>query len=310
MVPHHPYVLTPWGGTSADAWLPTSVPRDADDATLDFIFREIYAQQAMQIAAVDRMIGRLMDHLEEIGAWDDATVVITSDHGMGTTKPVFNRVATDDNIDELYRIPLFIKAPGQTEGEVRDEPASTLDVLPSLVDLLGIEAEWDFDGHSLFDGSEPTADRHVTSDLEDAFAVAARQAAQFPRGEGWDDLAAVGEGADLVGRPVAAVEVGAPSELEVTFDRADLLSSLSVSSGEVPYSLRGSLRGADDTPPELVVALNGTFAGTIGGYRADGDAWLFSGVMANYFVDGGNEVVAYEVERAAGSVTLHPVAER
>jgi hypothetical protein len=310
LLPHHPYVLSPWGGWSPEGWIPRSVPVDADEATFDFIFREIYAQQAMQIAVVDQTIGHMMNHLKEAGAWEDATVVVTSDHGIDTTKPVFNRVPTQDNVDELYRIPLFIKGPGQVDGDVRDEPASTLDVLPSLVDVLGVEAEWDFDGHSLFDGSEPKVDRLVTSDLEDAFAVAERQAAQFPRGEGWDDLAAVGEGQDLVGRRVADVELGGPSELEVSFDSADLLSNLSASSGEVPYSLRGSLRGAEDTPPELVVALNGTFAGTIGGYRPDGDAWLFSGLMANYFVDGPNEVVGYEVERTAGGVTLHPVAQR
>jgi Sulfatase len=310
LLPHHAYALSPWGPSNTDTWNPNMVPAHADDPGYDFIFRELYALQAMQIGAVDQMIGQLMEHLEATGAWDDTTLVVTSDHGIDITPPGFTRTQTPDNTDELFRIPLFIKAPGQTKGAIDDAPASTIDVVPSLVDLLGIEAEWTFDGHSLFDGSTPTTDRLVTGGIEAAQQVARRHTAQFPRGEGWDDLAAVGEGQDLVGRRVADVEVGAPSELEVGFDRADLLSNLSASSGEVPYSLRGSLRGADDTPPELVVALNGTFAGTIGGYRPDGDGWLFSGLMANYFVDGPNEVVAYEVERTAGDVTLHPVAQR
>ena len=54
--------------------------------------------------------------------------------------------------------------------------------------------------------------------------MAAKQAALYPRGEGWDDLAAVGEGEDLVGRAVAEYEIGAPSELTVRFDRRDLLA--------------------------------------------------------------------------------------
>jgi hypothetical protein len=211
-------------------------------------------------------------------------------------------------MDELYRIPLFIKAPGQGDGVVRDEPASTVDVLPSIVDLLGIESEWDFDGHSLFDGSEPTVERLVTSEVGAAFAVAARNAAQFPRGEGWDDLAAVGEAQDLVGRPVEGVAVGAPSELTVSFDRRELLVELSLT-GAVPYSLRGSVTGSERTPPELVVALNGTFAGAIGGYRPDGGSWLFSGLMANYFVDGANDVVVYQVERTGDRLVLHEVTQ-
>ena len=305
-LPHHPYVLTPWGGVDTDTWIPSAVPRTASDPGYEFIFRELRGLQAMQVGAVDGMIGQLLAHLEDTGAWDDATVVVTSDHGVDITPPGFTRKPSDDNLDELFRIPLFIKAPGQTAGQVRDDPASTVDVLPSLVDLLGIDADWTFEGHSLFDGSEPKIDRFLTSDVQAGFEVAGRQAAMFPRGEGWDDLAAVGEGEDLVGRAVADYQVGAPSELAVRFDRGDLLDNLSLA-GEVPYSLRGSLTGTAGTPPELVVALNGTLAGTIGGYRPDGDAWKFSGLMANYFVDGPNDVVAYQVERSRTGVVLHAV---
>jgi hypothetical protein len=305
-LPHHPYDLTPWGGVDTDTWIPSAVPRTASDPGYEFIFRELRGLQAMQVGAVDGMIGHLLAHLKDTGAWDDATVVVTSDHGVDITPPGFTRKPSDDNLDELFRIPLFIKAPGQTAGQVRDDSASTVDVLPSLVDLLGVEADWTFDGHSLFDGSEPKIDRLLTSDVRAAFRVAERQAAQFPRGEGWDDLAAVGEGEDLVGRAVADYRVGEPSELAVRFDRRDLLANLSLT-GAVPYSLRGSLIGSTDTPPELVVALNGTLAGTIGGYRRDGDAWKFSGLMANYFVDGPNDVVAYQVERTRDGVVLHAV---
>jgi hypothetical protein len=307
--PHHPYDLTPWGGTNTDTWNPAAVPDGPSDPGFDFIFRELRGLQAMQIGVADQAIGHLIDHLKETGAWEKGTVVVTSDHGVDISPPGFTRIFTEDNMDELFRVPMFIKVPGQTAGETRDDEASSVDVLPSLVDLLGIETEWEFDGHSLFDGSEPKIDRVVTSDVEAAFEEAARQQAVFPRGEGWDDLAAVGEGEDLVGRPVSDLPVGEPSELSVSFDRADLLANLSTV-GEVPYSLRGRLEGSEATPPELAVALNGTFAGTIGGwYRGDGDEWLFTGLMANYFVDGPNDVVAYQVERTGDRITLHPVAD-
>ena len=81
-------------------------------------------------------------------------IVVTSDHGTNFTPPDIGRMpVTDHNREEVYRIPLFIKAPGQTTGEVRDESAQTIDVLPSIVDLLDAEVDWKFDGHSLFDGS-------------------------------------------------------------------------------------------------------------------------------------------------------------
>jgi Sulfatase len=306
--PHHPYELTPWGGVNTDTWNPAAVPQKPSDPGYEFIFRELRALQALQLGVADQNIGHLVDRLKALGAWEEATVVITSDHGVDITPPGFSRTPTPETIDEVLRIPLFIKAAGQTEGEVRDDPASTVDVLPSLVDLLGIDTRWRFDGHSLFDGSQPRIDQMVASEVEAAFEVAARAAALFPRGESWDDLAAVGEAEDLVGRSVKEFEVGPPTDLSVSFGRRDLLENLSVDSGPVPYSLRGVLRGSETTPPELAVALNGTFAGTIGGYRPDGDSWKFSGLMANYFIDGPNDVVAYQIARTGNRVILHEVS--
>ena len=60
---------------------------------------------------------------------------------------------TEENGEEVFRVPLFVKAPGQSTGETRDDSAQNIDVLPSIVDLLGAEVDWEFDGHSLFDDS-------------------------------------------------------------------------------------------------------------------------------------------------------------
>jgi hypothetical protein len=316
LLPHHPYRLTPWG----DGPVPvTRLPDDkgrgderlpaADDPAHDFRFRQLHALQAMQIAAVDSLVGEMIDHLESTGAWNDALVVLTSDHGIDTTSPGFTRYENERNTDELFRIPLFIKAPGQTAGAVDDAPASTMDVLPSIIDLLEIDTDWDLEGHSLFDGSEPSIDRHVRTGVGAAIRVAAAHEAQFPRGEDWSALAAVGEGEDLVGDDVSELRMGEPSPLRWSLDHGDDLDDLSIAVDSVPYIMEGTVEGGSSRPPELVVAVNGTLAGTIGGYLPDGDAWQFTGYIAPFFRDGRNEVVAYEVERAAGTVTLHPLGE-
>jgi hypothetical protein len=315
VLPHHPYLLTPWGdGYLPAIRLPDRISHGAnklpavDDPAYDFEFRQLYPYQAMQIGALDGLVGEMIDHLEQTGAWDDALVVVTSDHGIDMTAPGFGRREDDTNTDELFRIPLFIKAPGQTDGRIDDAPASTVDILPSIIDLLDIEANWKLDGHSLFDGSEPTIDRHVTSDVEAAFAVAAAHEAQFPRGEDWVALAAVGEGEDVVGTRVRRHRVGEPSPLAWSLDHGDDLDDLSVAHDRVPYIMEGTVTGSAGRPPELVVAVNGTLAGTIGGYRPVDGGWHFTGYIAPFFEDGRNEVVAYQVERTGGAVILHPVA--
>jgi hypothetical protein len=314
VLPHHPYRFTPWGeGPLPATRLPDEVSSGRnklpapDDPAYDFMFREVYPLQAMQIGAVDKLLGEMMDHLEAVGAWDESLVVVMSDHGIDMTAPGFTRRVDDTNAEEVFRFPLFIKTPGQAEGRIDDAPASTVDVLPSIIDLLGIDTDWELEGHSLFDGSERVIDRKVASDIEPALRLAAAHQAQFPRGEDWMALAAVGEGEDLVGNPVGDYRVAAPSPLHWQPDAAEVLQDLSVAEDPVPYILEGEVTGADSRPPELVVAVNGTLAGTLGGYLADGDAWRFTGYVGPLFRDGRNEVVAYEVDRAGGAVTLHPL---
>lgn len=318
LLPHHPYRLTPWG----DGQLPvTRLPDDKgtgeeklpgpDDPAHEFRYRQLYALQAMQIGAVDALVGEMIDHLESTGAWDDALVVVTSDHGIDATAPGFSRYQNEarSNTDELFRIPLFIKAPGQTEGAIDDAPASTVDVLPSIIDLLDIETDWDVDGRSLFDGSEPAFDRHVRTGVDAAMRVAAEHEARFPRGDDWVALAAVGEGEDLVGSPVTDHRVGEPSSLRWRLDHGDVLDDLSVADDPVPYILEGTVEGDGGRPPELVVAINGRLAGTVGGYLPADDRWRFTGHMAPYFRDGRNDVVAYEVDRSGAGAVLHPVQQ-
>jgi hypothetical protein len=314
LLPHHPYRLTPWGdgplpvirfideSSSGGGRLP-----EVDDPAYGFRFRQVYVMQAMQVGAVDVLLGEMIDHLEAVGAWDDALVVVTSDHGIDMSAPGFTRREDGSNTDELFRVPLFVKAPGQSEGVVDDAPASTVDILPSIIDLLDIETDWEMEGHSLFDGSEPSIDRHVQGGVEAPMLLAAAHEAQFPRGDDWVGLAAVGEGEDLVGTPVGAYRGGVASELSWVLEDEEVLEDLSLAVDRVPYVMEGTVSGGVGRPPELVVAVNGTLAGTLGGYLADGDSWSFTGYVAPFFEDGRNEVVAYEVERTGGTVTLHPL---
>ena len=134
---------------------------------------------------------------------------------------------------------------------------------------------------------------------------------EFPDGSGfWSArgwLADLAAAARLLTRlPIA--EVGAPSDLRWTSDARELLEDLSIAEDAVPYILEGEVTGADARPPELVVAVNGTLAGTLGGYLPDGDAWRFTGYVGPLFQDGRNRVEAYEVERTGGEVTLHALA--
>lgn len=307
LLPHHPYDLTPWGVSSTNRWVPATMP-DPGEPDHERAFAELYAMQAMQVAAVDQMLGELVAHLRATGAWDTGTFVLVSDHGIDITPPRFSRTVNDENEDGVLRIPLFVRAPGLTPGEVRDEPATTLDVLPSLIDILGIEADWELDGHSLFDGSEPGYERALsTGTFEEGLGYVARQQAHLGPGDGWTSVLAIGENGDLVGTAVADHRVGTPSRLSWRYDQAAELADPAAAGGMAPVQLRGTVAGSDEPPPDLVVALDGVISGTIGGYLPHDDGWAFTGVLGPEIAGGAAEVTAYEVERRGRKTTLHPL---
>ena len=86
-LPHQLYELTPWGGINSDPWTAKTLPQRPSDPGYEFTFRELRAHQFLQIGAVDRMVGHLVGRLKALGAWEEATVVITSDHGVDITPP-------------------------------------------------------------------------------------------------------------------------------------------------------------------------------------------------------------------------------
>ncbi|MGH9228267.1 MAG: sulfatase-like hydrolase/transferase [Acidimicrobiales bacterium] len=308
-LPHYPWTLTPWGTRLTR--FPNQLAHDPDDPAYEVTLRLVYQLHSLQAGAADVAVGNLIDHLRNVGAWDDALVVITSDHGTSLLPPDLGRKLTSNSREELLRMPLFIKAPGQDEGEVRDDVAQTIDILPSIVDLLGVRTDWVFDGHSLFDGSKPSTDPDVDDSVEPALDIAARHGADFA-GDDWAGLAGPGELGGLVGTGVDAVTTGQPSTMTWSADDRDLFASLPTSDGRVPYLLAGTMSTPDSgrRPPDLVVAVNGVVAGIVGATEPTGSGWRFLGLVGPFFADGANTVEAYEVEPTALGPVFHLVRAR
>ena len=302
-IPHRPWVLSRSG--YATSFAPELI-RDPDDPSYAFENRMEFQLHSMQVGAADTLIADLLDRLRALPTWEDTLLLVTSDHGSNLTPPDLGRMKiTDANREEAFRVPLFVKAPGQTTGEVRDDSAQVIDVLPSIVDLLDAEVDWEFDGHSLFDGSTPTVGPKVSTDVAAALDIAARRSEQFPYGDDWIGLAAVGENGDLVGRHVAEFVAGADSDYVAAIDQSDQFAELPTADGEMPFVVSGRVDGPTQ-PPELLVAVNGRIAGVLGGYVPDGGGWTFIGYLADLYRPGSNDVAVYEASGDGSDVTLHP----
>jgi arylsulfatase len=88
---------------------------------------------------VDDGIGRILDKLDELGIRDNTIIVFTADHGdFGGEHNMFGKGGV--YYDSLVRVPYIVSWPGGgvPQGEVDDSPVSTIDLLPTILQLSGV----------------------------------------------------------------------------------------------------------------------------------------------------------------------------
>ena len=102
----------------------------------------------------DYKIEKFCDELKKMGLWNNTTILVTADHGSSYTfHPIHNkRVNCFD--DECYHIPMLIHHPGGKGIEVTSYQYSK-DILPTLMDVIGLEPSKDFKGQSMLRETKP-----------------------------------------------------------------------------------------------------------------------------------------------------------
>ncbi len=101
------------------------------------------------IRKADAEVGHLIDTIRRAGLYDQSLIIITADHGECFTGGYLMHYTPLLSAAE-HSIPLLIKYPGQTVGRREPAMASNIDVVPTVLDVLGIAypAGW-VDGRSL-----------------------------------------------------------------------------------------------------------------------------------------------------------------
>lgn len=115
-------------------------------------YDQLYADDLYsgEIAYADGRLGRLLDHIDSLGALDRTLVVMTADHGegLGEHNEVTHAVLA---YDSTLHVPLIIRtpqAPGQS-GKVIEQRVGLVDLVPTILDLLQIELPPHLQGRSL-----------------------------------------------------------------------------------------------------------------------------------------------------------------
>jgi arylsulfatase A-like enzyme len=110
--------------------------------------RSLIARYWGLVTQVDRSVGAILETLENLGLADNTIVVYTSDHGdmMGSHKMVEKSVL----YEEAVKIPWLMRIPQLGTGQhVIPNPVSHIDMVPTLLELLGRSRDERLVGRSL-----------------------------------------------------------------------------------------------------------------------------------------------------------------
>ena len=115
-----------------------------------------------EIAYADESLGVVMERLRKLGVADETLVIFTADHGEGLGE---HHESTHSML--LYQgtlhVPLVMRLPGGIAGRRVSQRVGLVDVLPTVLDLLGIEPPEGIQGRSLAsyltEAEEPPGDR-------------------------------------------------------------------------------------------------------------------------------------------------------
>lgn len=315
LLPHRPWTLTPDGQTYQSYEFNREgelLGPEVDEA------RDRYQRFLMQLGYLDSLIGEAVDRLKAAEVWDETMVILVADHGIHLAPDESMRRVNIDSIDsvhDIYRVPMFVKYPGQTEGIVTDCEAMAIDILPTIEAVTQSNPGWTYDGVDLSKCLEAprirvAADIFGIPDNEIQFGLPelrdqiARYAQWVDLRGGADAFARVGRSADLVG---TMVESSGTSELVASWTATELGQLANFNSGVVPAQVSGIMTTTDDAPrgTEALIVVDGVIAGVIVelGESPAGEV-RFSGIIDPRLVTSADAKFELAVSNSDGTVEI------
>jgi hypothetical protein len=238
-----------------------------------------YQGHLLQAGYADTLVGRICARLKAFGAYDRSLVIVTADHGASFRVGDRMRSITVANLGEIMAVPFIVKLPadypGPPPGTVDDRNVETIDVLPTIADVVRVKPPWPVEGLSVVAPARPRSIKQLH--YHDAERVWRMDLAEFTRlrdaardrkitlfgSERWPPTRVPGF-EQLIGRRLDTIDIdGHTATRRVVVHRRRALESVNLSAATLPVQITGEVqpdqRGA---ATYLAVALNGVVVAT------------------------------------------------
>lgn len=315
LLPHVPYRLLP----SGQAVHPTPMAGVGPDEVWEdgWLARHAAARYLLQLGFVDRMLGGLLADLEAAGVYDDGLVIVTSDHGVSFEEGTTRRRLSADNVAQVAAVPLLVKYPHDPGGRIDRRPAETIDIVPTVLDVLGATPPEGIDGTSLLTTGSPATSRTadgfhgpVTFTVEDADPWSVGRTYREVFGDGWDGVYVHGPHTGLVGRSLDELPVSDTGSFIGSVDRLDEIRAARPTDDPIVGVVSGGLGYRRDPGEErfVAVAFDGRVVAVGRTYEHEPDRAPFLALVApGGYAGGVDEVTLHTLEPGPDGLTLAPV---
>jgi hypothetical protein len=319
LLPHVPWQFLPAGRRYATDVRRIPGIEDAHWTDDEWLLEQGYQRYLLQLGYTDNAVGLIMRRLRATGLYDRALVIVTADHGAGFTPNEPRRLLTRANLHDLAFVPLIVKPPQQRTGRIDDSLARSVDILPTIADVLDLRSGWRFDGRSLLRGGLPRdgtvtvggnptgASASLSSLLQRRRAELAWQVSLFGDGS-FDRVYRFGPNRGLIGKRVADFEVAPSGSARAEVNGASLLRAVDPDAELVPNYLTGSVTPRRSQPEALAIALNGEIAAVTRTYTEQGQTRFAAMLPPDALRAGANSLEVFAVRSAGGRTVLEPRA--
>jgi hypothetical protein len=242
----------------------------------EWLVTQGYQRHLMQVAFVDTLLGQLLAKLEREGLLDETLLVVTSDHGSGFRPGGPLRNVDVAQFAAIMSVPLFIKGPWQPAGRIDDRNVETIDIVPTVAEMLDGHVPWRVDGTSALGSTFRTTkefsyDRVEVTRSFDPGAVqrgvreiAAHKRELFGNAGGPFRVPLAAPHPELLRQPLAAIptEALAPG-VTVEIDDADAFARVDVDAEYVPARIAGTATWSGTASRlALAIGINGKVCAT------------------------------------------------
>ena len=322
LLPHMPFEYVPSGHRylAADYQGRQVEGKRLFEATDPGFVDAVYQRHLLQVGFVDSLLGRLIERLRTLGLYEETLLVVTSDHGASYQPGLPRRVLTEQNASDIALVPLFMKLPGQQVGAVRERNALTIDILPTLADVLSIELPFQVDGQSLLTAENPWGETkffvqrnlenvavETLGDIRAQSATSLRRKASVFGTRSLIRLYGRGLSGSLLGEEVSELVVDRLSDVTLASSNFESFAYVESLGSYLPLHITGVLDSNRTEPFQLAISLNGVIAATAESYRQNG-TWAFASMLSEESIGlGRNEVELFVIESDGEATQLRPL---